>query len=356
VVAEVGAEAVGTVGSVAVTGHRYDVVGIGNAIVDVISRESEEFITTRGLTKGVMTLVDAERSAELYGHMSPAIETSGGSAANTMAGIASFGRRAAYIGKVRDDQLGTVFRHDIRATGVTFDVASGANGLPTARCLIVVTPDAARTMNTHLGISQHLDPTDIDEELVAVSKVLYCEGYIWDIPRTKEAIRHAIDVAHGEGNAVSFTLSDTFCVERHLPEWHELLDGPIDILFGNEHEFCVLTGTDDPAEALEKVRGRCDIVAMTRGARGSVIITADETIDIEAAEIDGVVDTTGAGDMYAAGFLAGWTAGEPLKRCGELASLAAAEVIGHLGARPATPLDQLACDHLGVALAVGRTR
>lgn len=334
--------------------HRYDAVGIGNAIVDVISRESEDFIGRWGLTKGAMTLVDAERSAELYSHMGPGIEASGGSAANTMAGIASFGRHAAYIGKVTDDQLGGVFRHDIRATGVGFDVAPAApaEGLPTARCLIVVTPDAARTMNTHLGISQHLDPSDIDEDLVASSKVLYCEGYIWDIPRTKDAIRHAIDVAHGAGNVVSFTLSDTFCVERHLPEWHELLDGPIDILFGNEDEFCVLTGTDSPGAAMEAVRGRCDVVVMTRGKRGSVIVTADETIDIEAAEIDGVVDTTGAGDMYAAGFLAGWTAGEDLKRCGDLASLAAAEVIGHLGARPATPLATLAVDHLGIDVAI----
>lgn len=336
------------------TVHRHDVVGIGNAIVDVISREAEDFITRWGLTKAAMTLVDADRAAELYEHMAPAIETSGGSAANTMAGIAGFGRNAAYIGKVRDDQLGAVFRHDIRATGVDFDVAPAAEGLPTARCLIVVTPDAARTMSTCLGISQFLEPADIDEDLVAGARVLYCEGYIWDIPRTKDAIRHAIEVAHGAGNEVSFTLSDTFCVERHLPEWHDLLDGPIDILFGNEHEFCVLAGTDDVDEAVEWVRGRCRVVAVTHGPRGSTLVTPNETVDIDAVELDGVVDTTGAGDLYAAGFLAGWTAGEPLKVCGQLASLAAAEVIGHLGARPATPLDDLARDHLGVDVSARR--
>ena len=243
---------------------KYDVVGIGNAIVDVISRESEAFISEHGLIRGAMTLVEADRSTALYSAMSPAIETSGGSVANTMAGVASFGGRAGFIGKVRDDQLGAVFAHDIRAVGVDFDVKPAAVGPPTARCLIVVTPDAARTMNTFLGISGYLDPDDIDVELVQAASILFCEGYIWDMPITKQAIRKAIDANRAAGRKVSFTLSDTFCVERHFDEWHELLDGSIDILFGNEAELAVLFQNDNFDVAVEKVQGLCEVACLTR--------------------------------------------------------------------------------------------
>ena len=326
--------------------NSYDVIGIGNAIVDVISQEAEEFIGANELVKGAMTLIDADRAVELYARMNPAIETSGGSAANTMAGLASFGGRSAYIGKVRDDQLGEVFAHDIRAVGVDYDVKPGADGPPTARCLIVVTPDAARTMNTFLGISSLLHPDDIDHDLVGSGDVLYCEGYIWDIDITKQAIRSAVNTAASAGRKVSFTLSDSFCVERHHQEWLELVDGPIDILFGNTDELGALYETDDLDAAVAAVQGRVDIAAITRGADGSLIITPDEVIEIAAEPVENVVDTTGAGDLYAAGFLYGYTNGHDLATSGMLGSLAAAEIISHVGARPAVSLADLAADRL----------
>lgn len=328
--------------------QQYDVVGIGNAIVDVISQESDDFIDSHGLTKGSMTLIDAERAVQLYRDMAPAIETSGGSVANTVAGLASFGSSTGYIGKVRDDQLGEVFAHDIRAVGVDFDVPAATDGPPTARCLIVVTPDAARTMNTFLGTSSLLHPDDIDVDLVAAAKVLYCEGYIWDIEITKKAIRKAAEIAAGAGNKVSFTLSDSFCVERHRPEWHELVDGHIDVLFGNESEIKSLYETDDFDAAAEQLRGRCEVAVLTRGSAGSLILTADETIEVAAATVEHVVDTTGAGDLYAAGFLHGYTRGLDLATCGALGSLAAAEIISHMGARPAVDLADLAARELGI--------
>ena len=324
--------------------HRYDVVGIGNAIVDVISQESENFIGDHDLVKGAMTLIDAERATQLYASMAPAIETSGGSAANTMAGIASFGGTAGYIGKVRDDQLGEVFGHDIRAVGVDFEVAAATEGPPTARCLIIVTPDAARTMNTFLGTSSLLHPDEIDTGFVADGKVLYCEGYIWDIDITKQAIRKAVEATRAAGNKVSFTLSDSFCVERHHGEWLELVDGPIDILFGNEHEICALYETDDFEAAVNAVQGKVEIACLTRGAEGSIIVTPDERIEIAAEPVEEVVDTTGAGDLYASGFLYGYTNGHDLATSGRLASIAAAEVISHVGARSLVPLHQLAAD------------
>ena len=245
------------------------VVGIGNAIVDVISTEEHAFIEANGLVKGAMTLIDADRAIELYAAMAPAIETSGGSAANTVAGVASFGGQVGYIGKVRDDQLGEVFAHDIRALGVRFEVAPAADGPPTARCLIIVTPDAARTMNTYLGASTELHPDDIDPNLVGAAQVLYCEGYIWDVAITKEAIRKAISICSAAGGTISFTLSDSFCVERHHQEWLDLVDGPIDLLFGNEHEICTLYETgDDFDAAVAAVQGRCQVAAFTRGADG----------------------------------------------------------------------------------------
>lgn len=326
--------------------HRYDVVGIGNAIVDVISTESEQFVIDHELVKGSMTLIDDERSAYLYSKMAPAIEASGGSAANTMAGLASFGARTSYIGKVRDDQLGEVFRHDIRAIGVDYDITASPDGPATARCLIVVTPDAARTMNTFLGIAGLLDPADIDLDVVASCRVLYCEGYIWDIDITKAAIRKAVEACSAAGNKVSFTLSDSFCVERHHAEWHDLVDGPIDILFGNEDEIMALYETDSFETAVDAVRGRVEVACLTRSEQGSVIVTADEVIEIPAEPVAKVVDTTGAGDLFAAGFLHGYTQGLDLETSGRLASIAAAEVISHVGARSAVPLSELAADLL----------
>lgn len=329
------------------SGTTYDIVGIGNAIVDVISREAEEFIAEHGLVRGAMTLVDAERSDALYAAMAPAIETSGGSVANTMAGVASFGGRAGYIGKIRDDQLGGVFSHDIGAVGVDYAVVPASAGPPTARCLIVVTPDAARTMSTFLGISGYLHPDDIDVEFVKSASILFCEGYIWDIPITKQAIRKAIEASREAGRRVSFTLSDTFCVERHFDEWHELLNGSIDVLFGNEAELAVLFENEDFDVAVERVQGLCEVACLTRSEKGSVIVTPDEVIEVAPVPVPEVVDTTGAGDLYAAGFLYGLSIDADLRTCGLLASRAASEVISHVGARPLVPLSELAADLIG---------
>lgn len=319
----------------------YDVVGIGNAIVDVISQEDDAFIERFDLPKGSMSLIDADRAVELYDALGSVTEASGGSAANTVAGVASFGGSAAFIGKVRDDHLGTVFSREMAKDGVAFDVAAATEGLPTARSMIVVTPDAERTMNTFLGASTTLYPSDIDADLVAASQYLYCEGYIWDVPVTKDAIRVAIDAARDAGRKVSFTLSDGFCVERHLDEWNELIDGPIDLLFGNEDELKILTGAASFDDAVKAMQGRCDVICATQSEKGSVIVTPDEFIQVDAMPVDQVIDTTGAGDMYAAGVLYGLTNGYSLADAGGLGSAAAAEVISHLGARPAVSLSTL---------------
>ena len=323
---------------------RYNVAGVGNAIVDVQSLETDEFLEQFGLVKGSMQLIDNDRAEALYAAMSDTTEAAGGSAGNTMAGIASFGGAASFIGKVRDDRLGEAFAADMAEVGVDFAVAPATDGPGSGRSMIVVTEDAERTMNTSLGAATTLYPADIDEAMVADSQVLYCEGYIWDIDITKEAIRVAIKAAQGAGNKVSFTLSDGFCVERHHAEWIGLVDNDIDILFGNADELRVLTGLDDFNAGVEAVRGRCEVACLTRGAEGSLIITADETIEIPAYETD-VVDTTGAGDQYAAGFLFGYTTGLGLETAGRLGSLAASEVISHLGARPLVSLAELARDH-----------
>lgn len=321
---------------------QYDVVGVGNAIVDVITHAGEDFLADHGLAKGAMTLIDADRAVALYKAMGPGAESSGGSAANTVAGVASFGGRAGFIGKVRNDQLGDIFGHDIRAAGVDFAVAPGTDGPPTARCLILVTPDAQRTMNTFLGISSLLAPADVDPDLVAASSIVYCEGYIWDVPQAKEAIVKAFDHVHEAGGKVSFALSDGFCVDRHRAEFHDLVDDRVDILFANEDEICSLGEVDDFDAALEAVRGRCEVAVLTRSEKGSVVVTADETHEIPAEPVDDVVDTTGAGDLYAAGFLHGYTADLDLTLCGRLGAAAAAEVITHLGARPEVPLTEIA--------------
>lgn len=319
---------------------RFDVVGVGNAIVDVIVLVDDAFIDEHHLTKGAMTLIDADRATSLYDAMPAGIEASGGSAANTMAGLASFGGRAAYIGKVRDDQLGEVFRHDIRATGVSYDVPFGTDGPPTARCLIQVTPDAQRTMNTFLGISSLLSPADVDEKLVAAAKVVYCEGYLWDVDIAKQAIRKAMDAGRASGAKVALTLSDSFCVDRHRDEWLELIESRVDIVFANETELCSLYQADWETAA-DKIAGHVDIACLTRSEHGSVIITPDGRVVVPAHPVEQLVDTTGAGDLYAAGFLYGLTQGDDLAECGRLASLAAGEIIGHMGARPSVALHTL---------------
>jgi sugar/nucleoside kinase (ribokinase family) len=320
------------------TTKRFDVVGIGNAIVDVIAHVDDAFIAANGLAKGVMTLVDADRATELYAAMPPAIEASGGSAANTMAGIAGFGGTVAYVGKVRHDQLGEVFRHDIRAVGVTYEQALTTDGLPTARCLILVTPDAERTMNTCLGISSLLEPDDVDGDLVAAGRVVYCEGYLWDVDSAKAAIRKAMDIGKRAGAKVALTLSDTFCVDRHRAEFLDLIDHAVDIVFANEAEICSLYETDDVEAAMAQVRGHAEIACVTRSAKGSVVLTADEVLTVPSWSTGRVVDTTGAGDLYAAGFLHGYTTGKDLFTSAWYGSVAAGECIGHTGPRPEVPL------------------
>ncbi len=319
-----------------------DVLGIGNAIVDVLAHCDDAFLESEGLVKGSMNLIEVAQSDGLYDRMGPGLEVSGGAAANSMAGIASFGGRAAYIGKIRDDQLGEVFAHDIRAAGVHFDTPIAPDGPPTARSLILVTPDAHRTMFTYLGAAVELGPEDVDTDLVARCSVTYLEGYLWDKPRAKDAFRVAMAAARAAGRRVSLTLSDSFCVERHRAEFNALVDEQVDILFANEEEILSLTQTRDLAHAVAAVRGRSEIVVVTRSEQGSMVVTADDTVEVPAAPVRRLVDTTGAGDLYAAGFLHGVTTGRPLAECAALGSLAASEVISHLGARPQTDLAALA--------------
>lgn len=324
-----------------------DVLGIGNAIVDVISHADDAFIAENGLAKGAMTLIDADQAEALYAKMGPGVEISGGSAANTIAGIAGLGGRAAYIGKVADDQLGAVFRHDIRAAGVAYDSAPIADGAPTARCLILVTPDAQRTMNTFLGASTELGPDDIDPALIARAQITYLEGYLWDKPAAKEAFVKAARLAGEAGRKVSLTLSDTFCVDRHRDSFLELIDGHIDILFGNEAELLALYQTDNFNAALAAVRGHCDIAVLTRSEKGSVVLEGPNVYEVPADPVAKVVDTTGAGDLFAAGFLFGVTQGRHLAECARIGSIAAAEIISHTGARAEADLKALVASKLG---------
>jgi sugar/nucleoside kinase (ribokinase family) len=318
-----------------------DVVGIGNAIVDVIAHAEDAFLAEEELVKGAMTLVDAARADALYAKMGAAVESSGGSAGNTMAGIASLGGMGGYIGKVRDDFLGQVFRHDITAIGVRFDTPAATSGPGTARCLICVTPDGQRTMATYLGACVELGPDDLDPELIAAAQVTYLEGYLFDPPQAQEAFREAAAIAHAAGRRVALSLSDPFCVERHRAAFRELVSGEVDILFANEAEICSLYKTHDYAAAARAVCGHVEVAALTRSAAGSIIICGDEAHRITAAPVARVVDTTGAGDLYASGFLYGLTRGLPLPTCGEIGSLCAAEIISHVGARPETGLREL---------------
>ncbi|HEU4578043.1 MAG TPA: adenosine kinase [Polyangiaceae bacterium] len=318
-----------------------DVVGVGNAIVDVVARTDDEFLARHSLIKGAMRLIDEAEAQSLYKAMAPAQETSGGSAANTMAGVASLGGRPAYIGRVRRDQLGEIFCHDLRAIGVQLAVSAAGAGAPTARCLILVTPDAQRTMNTYLGACVDLGPEDIDEDLVRRGKVTYLEGYLWDRPRAKEAFLHAARVAASAGRQVALSLSDSFCVDRHRESFLELVSHHVDILFANEGEIKSLYQTDSFETAARRAREHTSLAVLTRGPRGSVLIAGAEQVEIAAQPLARVVDTTGAGDLYAAGVLFGMTHGESLAESGRRGAIAAAEVISHYGARPEARLAEL---------------
>jgi sugar/nucleoside kinase (ribokinase family) len=318
----------------------FDVVGIGNALVDVISHESDAFLGEHGLRKGIQALVDGPAAERLYGAMGSASEASGGSAANTLAGLASFGGRAAFLGRVADDQLGAVYVHDIEAVGVTFPLAPATGGSPTGRCLIVVTPDAERTMSTFLGAAAEIGPDDVHEDTIGAAGICYLEGYLFDPPQAREALAKAVAASHRAGGKVALSLSDPGCVERNGPVIAEALEG-VDLLFGNEDELALLFGTDAPA-ALDEAAARCEVVAMTRGAEGCLIARGDERVSAPAAPVASVVDTTGAGDLFAAGFLRGFTTGKALAECARLGAVAAAEVIAHVGARPQVALAELA--------------
>jgi len=320
---------------------QFDVVGVGNALVDVIAHADDGFIHRHDLTKGSMTLVDTDRALYLYRALGSAVEMSGGSAANTMCGVASFGGTAAYLGKVSDDELGQVFGHDLRAVGVQFRPGAPEADTPTGRCIIVVTPDAQRTMNTYLGVSSLLQPTDIHEATVASGAVLYMEGYLYDRPAAKDAFRHAASIAHANGRKVSLTLSDSFCVDRHRDDFRGLVSDQVDILFGNEDELLSLYEVDSLEAGIAAVRLDSELAVITMGAQGCVIITPDDVITAPAQPVDQVLDTTGAGDLFAAGFLYGFTRDRSLHECATLGAIAAAEVISHVGPRPLVELKSL---------------
>ena len=320
---------------------RHDVVGIGNALVDVIAQASDAFLAQHELTKGSMTLIETDRAVHLYRALGSAVQMSGGSAANTMCGVASLGGRAAYIGKVSDDELGEVFGHDLRAVGVTFRPGACTDGVPTGRSIIVVTPDAQRTMNTYLGSSSLLCVPDVDDATIADGAVLYMEGYLFDRDDAKDAFRHAASVAHAHGRQVSLTLSDSFCVDRHRDDFLALVKADVDVLFGNEAELMALYQTSSLDEAVHAVRDDCQLAAITVGADGSLIVSKDDVVQVPAQPVRRVIDTTGAGDLYAAGFLYGLTHGHDLVDCARIGSVAAAEVISHVGPRPLVELRTL---------------
>ena len=325
----------------------FDVLGIGNAIVDTIARAEENFLLSAGLSKGAMALVDEARAAALYENMGPTTIISGGSAANTMAGLASLGRRACFVGKVKNDAAGAEFTHDIRKAGVAFDTASATDGPATARCLIFVTPDGQRTMNTFLGACQGLQADDIDDGCVSKAKVLYMEGYLWDPPGAKQAFLKAAKISRENGGKVALSLSDAFCVDRYRDEFLAMIrEGVIDLLFANESELHALYQTADFETAMSALRDEKNLLGIvTRSDKGCVVASARDFIAVPAYPVDEVVDTTGAGDLFAAGFLAGYTQNLPHERSAALGALAAAEIISHVGARPQKDLLQFARDN-----------
>jgi len=321
----------------------FDMLGIGNAIVDVIARSEEDFLVREKLIKGSMRLIDTEEAERLYALMGAAIEASGGCAGNTAAGVGSFGGRAAFIGKVADDQLGAIYRHDMHALGIHFDTPPLRESDPTARSMILITPDGERTMNTYLGASQQLSPADIDEATVAAARITYLEGYLWDRPLAKDAFRKAAKVAHRAGRKVALTLSDSFCVDRFRDEFLGLIrDGSVDVLFANEAEVKSLYQTADLDSALAAVRADARLTAVTAGGDGAFVVTRDGIEKVPARPVEAIVDTTGAGDLFAAGFLFALARGEPPAVAAAFGHVAAGEVIGHIGPRPATSLRNLA--------------
>ena len=329
---------------------KYDVVGIGNAIVDVLAHADDDFLQSHDLAKGAMTLIDSETAANFYDEMGSAVECSGGSAANTIAGLASLGGKGAFVGKVRDDQLGAIFRHDIRTLGVSFDTLLAQSGTPTARCLIFVTPDAQRTMLTYLGACAELGPDDIDPDVIKNSKVSYLEGYLFDPPQAKEAFFKTSGIAHEAGRLVSLSLSDAFCVGRYRDEFRDLVKNHVDILFANEDEIKTLFETETFDDALQQVREECDIAALTRGDKGAVIVSGKEVHVLDAEPVANLADTTGAGDAFSAGFLFGFTQEMPLDNCGRIGAIVAAETIQHMGARPDLSFRELVENTLEISL------
>ena len=322
---------------------RYDVLGIGNAIVDVLARADDAFIVKHGMAKGGMALIDGKRAEAIYDAMGQTMAISGGSAANTTVGVASLGARAAFVGKVKDDEFGRTFSHDIRAAGVAFDTPPASDGPATARCYILVTPDGERTMNTYLGAAQDLHPNDIDPDAIAAAAITYLEGYLWDPPHAKEAFIKAAKIAHDAGRAVALTLSDAFCVDRYRAEFLDLIrNGTVDILFANERELHSLYQTSDFDSAVNALRNDAPLGVVTRSEQGCLIVTREQTDAVRAWPVDKVVDATGAGDLFAAGFLVGVSRGTDHRNAARLGALAAAEVIQHMGARPETSLKELA--------------
>ncbi|MCP4044565.1 MAG: adenosine kinase [Gammaproteobacteria bacterium] len=321
---------------------KFDVLTIGNAIVDIISSTEDDFLVEEKIIKGAMNLIDADRAEHLYSVMGPAIETSGGSAGNTAVGVASLGGNAAYIGKICDDHLGKIFTHDIRASGVSYDTRPLEQEPPTARSFIFVTPDGERSMNTYLGACMELGPGDVEEDKIAASAITYFEGYLWDPPRAKDAIRQAAEIAHANGRQTAITLSDPFCVDRFRAEFLQLMrSGTVDIIFSNEMEILSLYETSSFQSAIDAVRDDCALAAITRSEKGSLAVSRELTVEVEAHPIEKLVDSTGAGDLYAAGFLYGLTHDLELIDCARLGGLAAAEVIQHIGPRPQVSLNQL---------------
>jgi sugar/nucleoside kinase (ribokinase family) len=315
-----------------------DVIGIGNALVDVIAKSDDGFLSEHDIEKGGMTLIDQARAISLYGHMGPATEVSGGSAANTIAGVALLGGNASFVGKVAADQLGDVFAHDLKSLGVSYETTRATRDLATGRCLILVTPDAERSMSTYLGAGTSLSPDDIDAEQIGAAQVLYMEGYLFDPPAAQQAFYKAAKFAHEAGRKVSLTLSDSFCVERYRAEFTHLVESEVDILFANEDEILSLYQVATFSEAVVRAQASCQIAAITRSEKGAVIISREDVVEVPADRVAHVVDTTGAGDQFAAGFLTGITRSLDLGTCGALGCMAAAEVISHIGARPEADL------------------
>ncbi|MDU6730556.1 MAG: adenosine kinase [Bradyrhizobium sp.] len=328
------------------TDAKYDVLGIGNAIFDVLVHADEAFLAKHAMTKGSMALIDEARAAAIYRDMGPATEMSGGSGANTIVGLASLGARAAYVGKVRDDQIGRMYSHDIRAAGVTFDTAPATDGPATGCCYILVTPDGERTMNTYLGAAQNLTAADIDPAQIAAARIVYLEGYLWDPKEAKEAFVKAATVAHDAGREVALTLSDSFCVDRYREEFLDLMrGGTVDIVFANEAELHSLYQTSDFDGALKQLREDATLGIVTRSDKGCVVVSNDGVIAVPAHPIETLVDTTGAGDLFAAAFLFGLVRKTGYEMAGRLGGLAAAEVIQHIGARPQVSLKELAAQN-----------